>query len=216
MQTKSPTFNLLLAVSVCLLLSAAAQGVERLRVDSEHVRTWNQFAEDVHALHKDLIGKREVREEMSTGGYANQPDFYQEVKYYDRDSGHLISMIQRDRSPDKRLHTIEVYVRDEQGRVIRDYAAAYLPEHRNAPVQTLINLHHYDGDLHGFRQFDASGDLIYEFCEGTHAGEEVQIRLFEDDIYGVSERVDRLMRSEPYLRCFGEIPKRADAYLSPR
>ena len=59
---------------------------------------------------------------------------------------------------------------------------AYLPVFRNAPFQTLINLHHYEGKLDVFRQFDASGTRIYEQCKGRFLGGEVDISLEEDRI----------------------------------
>ena len=114
------------------------------------------------------------------------------------------------------LHSIEVYVRDDEGRVLRDYGASFLTTHRNSPVQTLINLHNYDQGLHGFRQFDASGDRIYEFCEGRYQGEAVQIRLFEDDLVGTDPRMDRVMESAEYEACFGGLPAGPGEYLTPQ
>ena len=104
---------------------------------------------------------------------------------------------------------------DDQGRVVRDYAAAYLPEGRNAPIQTLINLHAYNGGLHAFRQFDASGSRIYEFCEGNHGGEPVRLQLFEEDLVGTSEAAERILASPVYSACFEGLPAQAGRYLDP-
>lgn len=32
------------------------------------------------------------------------------------------------------------------------------------------NLHHYDGELYGFRQYEVDGKVGYESCEGTLNG----------------------------------------------
>lgn len=194
----------------------AAPDIQPMKVDPTHVRDWNAFAAACLDLHERQLAGREVRTEERVGGYVNDPQFYREVDYYDRDSGALLSRVQWEREDPDRVHTIEVFVRDGEGRVVRDYSAAYLPGRRNAPVQTLINLHAYNGDLHAFRQFDAGGDRIYEFCEGRLDGEEVQIRLFEDDLVGVSEPADRIMGSPAYAACFDGVPREPGRYLDPR
>lgn len=205
--------------AIAVLLAAAAQAAPRIqtmKVDQTHVDNWNAFADACLALHREQIAGRDVRQEERVGGYANYPDFYREVSYYDRTNGRLLSRVQWERAEPDRLHAIEVYVRDGGGRVLRDYSAAYLPQGRNAPVQTLINLHAYNGDLHAFRQFDASGDRLYEYCEGNFEGEAVQIRLFEDDLAGVSEHADRVMASPAYQACFQDLPPDPGPYLDPR
>ncbi len=209
-------------ITLCLLCTAfmasatASAEDHRLREDSVHVRTWNAFAQACLKLHKQLIANHPVRTTTSIGGYARMPKFYKEVDYYDKNTGKLISKVEWEREHPDRLHTIEVYVRDGQGRVVRDYAAAYLPEGRNAPVQTLINLHGYNGGLHSFRQFDASGDKIYEYCDGTYQGKQVKVRLFEDDLYGNSPKIDKLMSSPLYHSCFKGVPETAGKYLTPQ
>ncbi|NIP71895.1 MAG: hypothetical protein GWO16_02140 [Gammaproteobacteria bacterium] len=194
----------------------AALSAQVLTEDKSHVRTWNEFARGCLALHRRQVEDREVRTESRAGGYTGNPEFFREVSYYDSASGHLLSRVQWEQAQPERMHAIEVYVRDEQGRVIRDYAAAFLPHYRNAPVQTLINLHNYNGELHSFRQFDASTDRIYEYCEGTFRGKPVQIRLFEDDLAGNDDDIEALMGSDVYRACFDGMPAKAGEYLTPQ
>ncbi|MEJ2345491.1 MAG: hypothetical protein P8076_07900 [Gammaproteobacteria bacterium] len=210
---------------ICSLALVAVAGLQavrgdpserRMRVDNERVRVWNQFARDCLTLHKRLLQQHEVRETTRIGGYDRNPKFYKEISYYDRASGKLLSRIQWEREHPDRLHSIEVYVRDAGGRVQRDFAAAYLPAYRNAPVQTLINLHGYNGQLHGFRQFDASGEPTYEYCEGSYHGKPVQIRLFEDDLYGSDPATEALMASPQYKACFEGVPAAPGKYLTPQ
>lgn len=207
---------LLFILVTCTFWLAQAQAEEnRVTEDKTHVHVWNQFAADCLALSHRLVASRAVRTQSHIGGYQGRPDFYREENVYDQTTGKLISKVQWERENPSRLHAIEVYVRDQQGRTVRDYAAAYLPDYRNAPMQTLINLHAYNGELHSFRQFDASGDRTYEFCEGNYRGKPVQIRLFENDLFGNSPRVDQLMASKLYQTCFQGIPANADAFLKP-
>lgn len=205
--------------ALCLLGiggTSAALSAERMREDKTHVRTWNAFAQECLELHERQVAEHEVRSESRVGGYAGEPEFYREVTYYDAETGNVLSKVQWEREDPKSLHAVEVYIHDEQGRILRDYAAAFLPTYRNAPVQTLINLHNYNDGLHGFRQFDASADRIYEYCEGSYQGKPVQIRLFEDQLVGSDDDVEALMQSAEYEACFGDLPERVGKYLTPQ
>ncbi len=154
-----------LALAGLVILSGSGvAGAEVLKEDNVHVRTWNAFARHLEQLHRRLTSVEGIEVRTSIGGYAGKPKFYREEDYYL--DGRLVSRVQWEREHPENLHAIEVYIRDEQGRVIRDYAAAFLPHYRNAPVQTLITLHRYNGDLHAFRSFDASGYRIVERCDG--------------------------------------------------
>lgn len=201
-------------LGLALGISAAAHAQVSQRAmteDKTHVRTWNTFADECLALHKQQLANTEVREQTRIGGYADQPEFYIEHTYYDAKSGVMLSRMQWEKDHPERMHACEVYVYDGQGRVVRDFAAAYLPQGRNAPVQTLINLHRYNGDLHAFRQFDASGDRIYEYCDGKWKGKPIQLRVFEEDIYGKSD----VMSSPAYAACFEGLPMKPGEYLQP-
>lgn len=115
----------------------------------------------------------------------------------------------------KTLHTIEVFVRDEKGRVARDFMAAYLPFYHNAPTQTLISFHHYNGNLHSFRSFDATGDKILERCQGTDAtGNTVNMLLDEDDLFNDP---DDLIGSKDYKNCFSGLKhQQLGKYIIPQ
>ena len=193
----------------------AELSAERLREDKTHVKVWNNFARQVLALHEKQIARYAVRKTVQTGGYHNQPDFYLEESYYDTRTGKLVSRVRWEKDNPRQLHTVEVNILDDQGRVLRDFTAAYLPDYHNAPVQTLIDIHHYNGGLHSFRQYDAGGDLIYEFCEGTLDGRPVQIRLFEDDLFGNDPEIDKLMAGADYKACFGGMSARVGEYINP-
>lgn len=190
---------------------------EAMKEDNIHVRTWNAFAHNILKLHHKLIKDKDVRIEKRRGGYPNDPVWrYEEEKYFDKANNQLISQIQWDGGKENQLHTIEVYIRDKQGRVLRDYIAAYLPTYHNAPTQTLISLHRYHNGLHAFRTFDASGYRIVERCEGKYQGKSVEMLLDEDDIAEMQYEKDSVMKSSDYKTCFGNLQTEAGVYLMPQ
>jgi hypothetical protein len=210
------TYGLMgLLLALCSVNVAAQQIPTPMKEDSVHVRTWNRFVDELLQLHKSLTEGRAVTVSRKSGGYATHPDFYIEEEYRD-DKGRLISRVQWEKRHPDRVHVIEVYLHDRQGRVIRDYVGAYLPDYRNAPTQTLITLHGYNGKLHAFRTFDASGDLLYERCEGQYRGKPADIRLEFDDIYAMEGKPNTTLTSKPYLACFKGIQKTAGKYLQPQ
>lgn len=210
-----------LLVGAGLALVAIAAGAQTrpnpgdVQVDDQRVRQWNAFADSLYRLHRQQTEGRQVREAEKIGGYARLEGFYREVSYFDAGSGRLLSRIQWERENPERIHTIEVYVYDDQGRVARDYMAWYLPHFRNAPRQTTINLHHYDGELHGWRQFDASDTRIYERCTRL-PDKKVLIELNGEDRIGHAEENPRIVNSPEYRRCFGGLEKTAGRYLKPQ
>ena len=109
---------------------------------------------------------------------------------------------------------------DEEGRLLRDYAASYLPDYRNAPSQTLIFLHRYNDGVHAFRSFDASDDLLYERCEGEFQGEKVYFGLDIDEIEEAAGQLYQsnsgIMAQPVYRHCFGDMPASAAEALPPR
>ena len=210
-------YALLLFAWAALLppVPSRADEPQRMRVDNVHVRTWNQFAAELYALHQQRIAGRGIEEKVRIGGYADLPDFYKEISYVDKSSGRLLSRIQWERAHPDRVHVIEVFFYDDHGRVTRDYTAAYLPHSRNAPVQTLISLHHYASGLHGFRTFDASGDRIFERCQGVYQGRPVDLMLDEDAIDDALHDPNGVMHSAEYRSCFGDLADSAKDYLPP-
>jgi tetratricopeptide (TPR) repeat protein len=204
------------------LQAGYVQAKERLspiKEDTKHVKAWNRFSESVYLLHKWLISQHEIRTEESSGGYRSSylggPDFYREVKYINAENGQVLSQIQWEKENPDTIHTIEIYFYDDFGKVKLDYLVAYLPAFRNAPVQTLINLHAYNDDLHAFRQFDASGELIYEQCSGEHFSGEVDISLEDYNLLAPSNENAEVIASEAYTACFGSLPSTAGKYLDP-
>ena len=205
----------LLMAAGCATTMTEAPKPASMKEDSVHVRTWNRFVDELLGLHKSLTAGKPMTVTRKPGGYATHPDFYIEEEYRDSD-GRLISRVQWEKQHPDTVHVIEVYLHDKKGRVIRDYVGAYLPDYRNAPTQTLISLHGYNGRLHAFRTFDASGDLLFERCEGKYAGKPVDIRLEFDDIYAMEGEPNTTLTSKPYLACFKGIQKTAGKYLQPQ
>jgi hypothetical protein len=210
---KTRYFLLLLAVCFITItpINALSETVA-LRVNDDQVAVWNRFAESLVDLHKQGIAGRKIRTSELTGGYGGEfakGYTYREVSYHDAESGLLLSRIRRGENKPEMIQIIDVFIYDPTGRVIRDYTAIYLPRGRHAPVRTFINLHQYDDKLHGFRQFDASGDLLYEQCRGKFAGQKVDLSL-ED--YQIKPRV---IASKDYQACFGKLPATAEKYLIP-
>ena len=192
-----------LSVLVVLLLGiiSTASATEPMKGDNKHVLVWNKFANDTLTLHKKLTDGNTFEVKKSIGSYANVKDFYIEERFFDK--GKLISQVQWEKDDPSTLHTIEVYLYDKQGRVIRDFMAAYLPFYHNAPTQTLISFHHYKGKLHSFRSFDATGDTVLERCMGVDAkGQTVNLLLDEDDLYNDP---DEIIGSKEYNDCFDDL-----------
>lgn len=177
----------------------------QVKVNNDMARQWNQFVTDLISLNDRLIKNKAHDESWRIGGYSNEPHFFDEVTYTDKNSGHVTSILQWERRDPSAIHSIEVKLRDKNGRVYKDFSASYLTKHRNAPIQTLIILHYYNKKLHGFRVFDASSNRIFEVCRGSLNGKTVNIDL--DDDYGeLSEALaDKkgIMSSKAYKACFG-------------
>jgi len=196
------------------MFMGTVNAAEPLKQDNQHIRTWNRFAEQVYELHQQLIQSADISKQTRLGGYAGMPGFYREERFYRDDR--LISKVQWEKENPEKLHTIEVFLYDDQGRVIRDYIAAYLPTYRNAPTQTLITLHRYQDELHAFRSFDASGFRVIERCTGTLHGREVHLLLDEDEIYEAQGDPQSIMASEAYRACFGDLQTEVGKYLTPQ
>jgi len=210
-----------LSIIGCLALSLhpavinAKNSKSAMSVDNQQINAWNQFADRLYILHQHQIAQNAISQSESTGGYMGNGEFYREVKFTDKKSGRLLSRVLWEIENPDQIHEIEVFVYDDNGRLKRDYLAAFLPEHRNAPVQTLINLHYQNDEVKSFRQFDASGDKIYERCEGKFFGAPVSISLTDDDFYSGSSDVIKTMESEEYLSCFQNVLPTLGDYADP-
>lgn len=192
---------------------AADAQKRQMEVDEDHVTVWNRFADKAYELHQRQLAGRDIRQTEETGEYggaAARGYGYREISYYDARTGLLLSRVRVDRDRPKILHIVEAFIYDEQGRVARDFAAIYLPWAQHAPMRTLISLHRYNNDLHAYRQFDASGERIYEQCKGLYAGQKVDISLEQQEID------PRTTASGAYQACFAGVQQTAGVYLSPQ
>ncbi len=195
--------------------STLAAEDNRMKEDNVHIRKWNKFANDVLKLHHKLIKKHKHNIKKSIGGYAGNKEFYIEENFISEKTGKLLSKVQWEKANPEVMHTIEVYVHDDKGQIQRDFVAAYLPDYHNAPVQTLITFHQYNGKLHGFRTFDASGDRILERCEGKYKGKSFEFILDEDELYEVSMG-DNPIEPKMYKLCVGNLPAKVGKYITPQ
>lgn len=191
--------------SLLLLLCSPVIAEQGVKPDLDISRQWNNFVSDLLKLNDQLLKKAPHEESWRIGGYSNQPRFFDEVTYTNRQTGHVTSILQWERRDPSAIHSLEVKLRDKNGQVYKDFSASYLTQHRNAPIQTLITLHYYNKKLHGFRVFDASLNRIYEVCRGKLKDKTVNIDL--DDDYGeLSEALEDkqgIMASREYKACFG-------------
>lgn len=204
----------LLAITLFIIMIPISYAA--MKDDNKHTRTWNAFADNILKLHQILIEGKDVKVKTRIGGYSGTPDFYREEKFINKKTEKVISIVQWEKENPKKMHTIEVFVYDKKGRVSRDYAAAYLPTYRNAPTQTLVSLHQYNGKLHAFRTFDATGDRIVDRCEGTLKGQEVNLLLDEDEIYEAQSGSSNAMEHPSYKACFKGLPNEPGKYLTPQ
>ena len=186
---------------------------EPMKNDNQHIRVWNKFVADTLNLHQKLTAAKNLQVKTRIGSYANVKNFYIEHQYFNK--GKLVSQVQWEKDNPDTLHTIEVYVHDHKGRVIRDFLAAYLPFYHNAPTQTLASFHHYNGQLHAFRSFDASGDMVLERCTGKDMkGQAVNLLLDEDDLLNDP---DELIGSKEYKDCFAGLKQQElGKYIIPQ
>ena len=206
-------YKIIALVLIFTFSSPVVFATEPMKGDNKHVRVWNKFANDTLTLHKQLTDGKNYQVKKRVGSYANVKDFYVEHSYFN--NGKLISQVQWEKDDPKTLHTIEVFVHDKKGRVVRDFMAAYLPFYHNAPTQTLISFHHYAGKLHSFRSFDATGDIVLERCMGKDKkGNTVNLLLDEDDLYNDP---DELIGSKEYNHCFdGLKQEKLGKYIIPQ
>jgi len=193
--------------------AAAAERLMAVDPDKDHVAVWNRFADNVYALHRRGLVGRQVRETVTTGEYngmAAEGQFYRDVTYTDARTGQLLSRVRTDRDHPETRQIIEAYVWGQDGRVARDYIAMYLPWAHNAPINTFITLHRYHDGLHAMRQFNASGERIYEQCNGTLAGTRIDIGLDWGEIS------PQATSSPTYRECFDGLQETAGIYLTPQ
>lgn len=210
------------SLMVLLGLTVQAQANQRQvipSVDNRQVQRWNAFAEALQQIHLQRLDTRSIRTTRDQGRYGGSlwgDVSYTETRFFDADSGRLLSRIRRDSLDPDRIHVIEVFIYARDGKLVRDYLAAYLPGHRNAPVQTLINLHNRTPELSGYRQFDASGRLIYEQCRGEFFGDRISLSYEEWEVPAGPDELEGMLEQEAYRSCFAGLDRHPGPYLDPR
>jgi hypothetical protein len=205
MRRSDPIYRNVLATAALFgtILSPALHASQPIDVNERQVQQSNAFVENLYRLHLKQLEGRQWREQEVPGGYRDHPNFYREVTYLEAKSGRPLSRIGWERRPPNRIHSIEVYVHDSAGRLVRGYLAWFLPDHRNAPRQTAINFYAYNGGTRSWRQFDGSGLRIYEKC--TKASR-VLVELWDDDISRAEDDERSIMYQPVYRQCFDGVP----------
>lgn len=201
-----------LAVS-CAAFSSTVLSATSVDVNEDQVRVWNRFSETLFNLHKRQIAGREIRkteQEGRYGGLMATKYSYRDVNYYDAKTGRLLSYVRWDGDKPDLYLIVEVFVYDDAGQLVRDFSSIYLPWARNAPIRTFVNLHRKNGEVRAFRQFDASGQMLYEHCKGRVANEPVEFSLEYQDITAQTTALPE------YKACFAAMPKTAGSYLIPQ
>ena len=177
----------------------------------------NKFADALVTLSEYLISKQAIISEESFGGYGgltNDLKFYKETKNIDRTNKQIISIVRWETKHPNNLHDIIVNIYDDKDRLIRDYSASYLPVHRGAPYQTLINFHYYGKNLTSFRQFDVYDDIQYEWCDGKYNDKPVSISFDFDEIPDTANDIKNDELRLAYFACF-KNPATAKPYTDP-
>jgi hypothetical protein len=204
----------------CLLMIASPVHAEVQTFNEmleQRSKQWNDFIDGIYKLHDKRIDSVDYITEETVGGYGgvtNDLKFYREERFYEKNSGRLLSVIRWERQKPDNLHDIELYVYDEKGRVLREYSATFLPSRRAAPFHTQITLHYYNDDIHSFREFDASNDHLYEQCEKISDPKHVYFALHYEDI-PYSYRDIEPSRQQQYRACFDNLAKTAEPYTNP-
>ena len=192
-------------------LTSSASSNDSVKESSNVVTQWNNFVTDIYRLHLNQTEKKEIKKLTRSGSYHRLPDFFQEIKYYDSNNN-LLSRIEWETKNPEKIHSIEVFIRDKDNRIVREYSASFLPKHRNAPYQTLINFHNYGKSLHSYRQFDASDNLLYEVCTQTKS----KTKIYEHDDYEIPDNLKTgVGRELTYRDCFQKLPRTAGLFINP-
>lgn len=206
-------YPMITLIALITALAGQTSGAQSMQPKQDQVQQSNAFVENLHKLHRQQIDGKKIRETEALGGYKDLPQFYREVSYYDAASGRMLSRIQWERDNPERIHAIEVYVYDNQGRVARDYSAWFLPRFRNAPRETNINFYGYADGVRAWRQFDVFGNRVYEKC---NAGEQVLVELWGDDISRAQDDPKSVMHGADYRRCFETLATTPGKYVVPQ
>lgn len=171
------------------------------------------FHQAVYALHLQQTTGQAIRTEEETGEYqgvAGRGYRYRITRYYDAASGRLLSQLQRDADLEGAIHIAEVNVYDADGRLVRDYFSSAPPWRPAFPTHSYVNLHHYNDQLHSFRQFELDGRVNYEACQGHFDGQRVRIA------HDVADRSPAVLATPAYRACFDGLRNDWARYVYPR
>ncbi len=195
--------------NLCLALGLILTSVAYTAIAAEP--TPEEFHRGVYALHEQVIAQHKIRTEEERGDYEGAAAAhyqYVDTRYYDAATGQLISHVRRDADTPNNVHTVEVNIY-ENGKLVRDFGSITLPWAPTHPINTFINLHQYNGQLHSFRQFNIYGDVGYESCTGELAGKRVRISLDGKDIDATSTATPE------YKACFAGMRTDWENYIKP-
>lgn len=166
----------------------------------------------VYALHERQIAGHAIRTTEETGNYngeAAKGYRYRITSYFDAATGRLLSRVERNADLPEAIHITQVYIYDDDGRLIRNFFSSAPPWKPIYPSHAYINLHHHNGKLHSYRQFELDGRVNYEFCEGELDGRRVSISLDWTDIN------EKTTATPDYRACFDGISNDWEPYITP-
>lgn len=182
----------------------------------QHHQQWNSFADQLYRLHIKGLRDKDYYTFEKTGGYGgltNNQEYYREVTYLDRISRRKLSVIKWENVYPFRIHIIDLFAYDKQGRIKREYSATYLPSRHTSPSETLIIMHTFKGHLHSYREFDASNIKTYEQCEDIRSGRVIFALHYEDIPGSISELEQE--KQAAYIDCFAHTENTAKPYTDP-
>lgn len=221
MKTGNLFFGFLILVAFLASATACNKKTKDDEVLSPHLvkmyKNLNGFVDEIYTLHKERLQRREfytIEEVGGYGGLTNDLEFYNKVDYYDSESKQLLSTIKWEKNNPKNIHTIDLYVYDEQGRLKRNYSASYLPSRRISPLETLITLHYYNDIYHSFREFDSSNIQTYEQCNDVNDIKKTYIAYHYEDIPDTYQDI-LPEKQKIYRACFDHTENTVGLYISP-
>jgi hypothetical protein len=212
---RSSAFAMLVTTAL-FSMPITAQSISLTAGLEKRYQQWNGFVENMYSLHKARLEGIDYRVEESIGGYGGTTDnlrFYTEKKYFDNND-RLLSVIKWENRNPENIHMIDVYTYDDEGRMLREYSASYLPSRRRAPFDTTIVWHYYKGDLHSIREFDASDVHLYEQCQSISNPAKTHIALHYEDIPGSYRELDKELQGQ-YRECFDHTAVSAVPFTNP-
>ncbi len=171
-----------------------------------------EFHRAVYALLQQVVSQQPTRTEETEDNYTGSAAGryrYRETRYFDAQNGRLLGRVRRDARLPEEIHISEVNIYNAAGKIVRDYGSIAMPWAPQNPDRTFINLHHYHGDLHSFRQYDIYGEVNYEVCDGMWQGRKIHIALDGSDIGPATTT------SPDYHACFDGMEKNWRDYLTP-